>query len=135
MPYYKSDTDQIEDYVQVVDCLQSFMNEYGNHVPVKILGDFNAKLPSCVKTSSSGIYKYNGFTEFSHVLHDFILSNDMCVCDFSFNQSTNYTYFCDARGVRTWIDHILSTNHHAEDVIGCYIHVRDEQLVSDHLPS
>ena len=49
-------------------------------------------------------------------------------------QSLKYTYFCHTRKVYTWIDHILSTDMDASNIVSCKIRDHDHGNVSDHLP-
>ena len=49
MPYYdKSKPEQTDKYVECINELQCITDDYGDGVPIKILGDLNAQLPSRV---------------------------------------------------------------------------------------
>jgi len=51
-----------------------------------------------------------------------------------FYQKTSYTYFYISRNVRTWIDHVFSTNYDVCDINSCHIVSLGDANVSDHLP-
>ena len=112
MPYYdRSKISQTDAYVEYIDELQCIIDEYGETVPIKIVGDFNARLPNASECDTVNWYKRNGFTSHSKLMHDFIVGNTLNVVDLAFKQHVNYTYFNIARGVFSWIDHVLSTDY------------------------
>lgn len=134
MPFYNpANRNCTSEYVEIIDILQGLLDTYSGNTQVKIVGDFNARLPT-TKILSKNWYRQQGFTKHSAVLYDFILANDMHAMDIKFPQHVNFTFFCHARGVYTWIDHALCLDKDAENVKNCYIVALDDHNVSDHLP-
>ena len=134
MPFYdRSKCDNTMQYVEVIDELQNVVDKYSAQVAVKIVGDFNAQLPTSAKLSNSW-YKKRGFTPHSSLLYDFLVSNDMLAADLWFKQSLSYTYFCAKRGIYTWIDHMCCLKSDVNNVGSCYIVQAEATNVSDHLP-
>ena len=133
MPFFqRGNSRQTDCFIDTVDALQVLVNEHASTAPIKIIGDFNVKLPT-QSLLSPGWHRKPGFSPHSAVLYDFILSNDFIVADFLQNQSLDYTYLCDANRTRTWIDHCLCHRRDRDDIISCQIMPLDENL-SDHLP-
>ncbi|KAK2162977.1 hypothetical protein LSH36_88g03006 [Paralvinella palmiformis] len=68
MVYYdRSNNSLTEAYVEYIDDLQGIIDEYGDTVPIKIVGDYNVHLPKpgeCI----------NWFTSHSKLVHDFIIA-------------------------------------------------------------
>jgi endonuclease/exonuclease/phosphatase family metal-dependent hydrolase len=111
--------------------LQALINEHATTAPIKIIGDLNVKLPQHLVLGPRW-HKSHGFNSHSLIMYDFIFSNELIVADFKYSQSLDYTYFCDTTGVRTWIDHCLSSTQ--DDIVNCVILPCDENNMSDHLP-
>ena len=132
MPFYSGDYGQVELYLEVLDELQSLVDQFGAMCPMYIIGDFNVQLPSKNVLHKSW-YKSQGFNKNSRIMYDFISDNDLCLLDFINDQIVNYTYFCHTSGKYTWIDHCLGTKH-VENFVSCSIIDHDEDNVSDHLP-
>ena len=132
MPYLGGSQDQNE-FLTCIDAMQVIVDEYGEAVPIKFLGDFNAQPPQSNVTSNNW-YKSKGFNTHSRLLRDFIVGNELSIVDFMFYQKTSYTYFNIPRTVRTWIDHVFSTNYDVCDINSCDIVSLDDGDVSDHIP-
>ena len=133
MPYYNNKPEQAEMYISTIDSLQVFVDKHGPSAPIKILAD-NTKLPQNCDNLPSNWYKGKGFNMFSHIMNDFLVSNMFSVCDFNFKQNHGFTYFCEASGVYTWIDHGLSTSYDGDDILGCLVEPIEIDNVSDHVP-
>ena len=133
MPFYNSSKVKTEEYMETMDHLQSLLDQYAPVAPVKICGDFNAQLPHMNKLSPTW-YKGRGFNTHSNILYNFITGNVLTVTDMYYSQSIKYTYFCHARNVHTWIDHILATDMETSNMKSCKIMDHDSGNVSDHLP-
>jgi exonuclease III len=133
MPYYKSgSTDQTESFIKTIEALQSIVDQYGAHCSVMILGDINVQLPR-QQVLSRLWCKQKGFNSHSNIMYNFMEANNMTVTDFLFHQKVNYTYFCDALGTRTWIDHVLCFDHN-RSITSCEIVPLAQDNFSDHLP-
>jgi hypothetical protein len=134
MPFYdKSNRDCTSQYLEVIDELQNTIDKYAAQVPVKIVGDFNAQLPTARKLCNRWFRK-RGFSSHSVLLYDFLVSNDMVAVDLLYKQMCDYTYSCITRGVYTWIDHICCLKSDLKNVKSCYIVKAEPSNVSDHLP-
>ena len=101
---------------------------------IKLMGDFNAKLPTSSRLHKKW-YTKSGFNENSHILYDFITFNNLLVLDMCYSKKVDFTYFCYENGHFSWTDHTLCINHDAANVLSCYI-IRpiEDGNVSDHLP-
>ena len=110
MPYFNGDNTQTELYIEVLDILQTIIDQYGATCPIHILGDINVQLPASDILNKSW-FKVKGFNKHSRIMYDFIKDNNMYVVDFSFSQSVPYTYYCHTAAKYTWIDHCLNTVH------------------------
>ena len=133
MPYYKRGSiDQTEHFINATEVLQSVIDDYGALCPLKIFGDLNVQLPKN-KILNRLWYKQPGFNPHCSIMYNFIDSNNLTVADFISEQSVNFTYFCDTRGVRTWIDHVLCFNHD-HSIKSCTITPYISDNLSDHLP-
>jgi hypothetical protein len=97
-----------------------------------ILGDINVQLPR-QQVLSRLWCKQKGFNSHSNIMYSFMEANNMTVTDFLFHQKVNYTYFCDALGTRTWIDHVLCFDHN-RSITSCEIVPLAQDNFSDHLP-
>ena len=68
-----------------------------------IVGDMNDALPQKQQLSFNW-HRLRPFNAHSLILYDFVCDNDMCIGNFGYNQTVNYTYF---KGVnRTYIVHV-----------------------------
>ena len=132
MPFYSGDYNQIELYSEVLDEIQSVINQYGALCPIYVLGDFNAQLPK-KDILHRNWYKTAGYNKNSRILYEFISDNDLSVLDLLSNQGRDYTYFCHTSQRYTWIDHCLCLPNNCAQS-SCYILDHDSDNVSDHLP-
>ena len=135
MPYFdKSKNSQTDLFIETIDILQSFIDNYSGLAPIKLVGDFNAQLPT-QKVAEKHLWERKGcYTKHSKILQDFLSANSLFTVDRWFDQTTNYTYFNIKRNVYTWLDHVISSQHCVNDIISCDIIPLDEHNVSDHLP-
>jgi hypothetical protein len=134
MPFYQNgNLQQTELFVETLDALQSLLDKYGSLAPIKLCGDFNAKLPVRTKLNKQW-YKRNGYTKHSKLLYDFLSANNLISCDLESNPADSFTYFCIKNNTYTWIDHVISTEYDAKSIQACTILPLDENNVSDHLP-
>ena len=135
MPYYdESNRLQTDAYVEYIDGLQCIIDEYGDTVPIKIVGDFNVHLPGPNEHDTVNWYKRNKFTSHSKLMYDCITGNNFNIADLTFRQDVPFTYFNIARGAYSWIDHMLCTEYDLSSVTSCKIIPPDADNVSDHLP-
>ena len=67
-------------------------------------------------------------------MRDIIIGNDFNVADLAFKQDVHCSYFTTARGVYSWIDHILCTDYDVINVKSCKIILPAADNVSTHLP-
>ena len=67
------------------------------------------------------------------LLQDFIMELDLYACDLEFRTQVNYTYERDDGLVRSWIDHILCSQHVSSLVTDIYA-VHSGSILSDHFP-
>ena len=95
MPYYdKSKPEQTDKYVECINALQCITDDYGDGVPIKILGDLNAQLPSeYVANNCDNWHKRKGYTSHSRIMQDFIMGNNVTVMDFMYNQRSKIHIF------------------------------------------
>ena len=134
MPFYNSaDCTSIQNYVETIDILQSMIDMYASQASIKIVGDFNAKLPRTPKLHRLW-YKKDGFNQNSSILYDFIVGNDLCVLDFLFKQSVDFTFYCYAAKHFSWIDHIICPSKDLKNISKCAIIPHEFNNTSDHLP-
>ena len=132
-PFYQSGNhEQTKEFIETIDQLQTVIDD-SEGVPIKIVGDFNVKLPKQAKLNQSW-FRRNGFNQHSYILYDFIVANNLFVADFHFRQPVSYTYYCHTSAKYTWIDHMLFTSYDSTDVTRCSIIPQDADNVSDHLP-
>ena len=133
MPFYNGDLAQTEKFVDTIDTMQSFVDEYVAMAPIKIVGDYNVQLPR--KDFLNPKWSSNAkFNRHSGIMHDFLTGNNLLIADFMFAQPVLYTYSCIKTGVYTWIDHMAFLEHDRESVIYCNILAPDADNTSDHLP-
>ena len=102
MPYFDGSQDKNEGFLTCIDAMQVIIDQYGEAVPIKFLGDFKDQLPRSDVTSNNW-YKSKGFSARSRLLRDFIVGNELSIVDFMFYQKTSYPYFNISRK-RTNID-------------------------------
>ena len=134
LPFYNTaDCTSIQKYVETIDILQSMIDIYASQTSIKIVGDFNAKLPRTPKLHRLW-YKKGGFNQNSSILYDFVVGNDLCVLDFLYKQSVDFTFFCYTAKHFTWIDHILCLNKDIDSIKQCAIIPHEFNNTSDHLP-
>lgn len=134
MPCYEPGNSLNTDcFIQCVDSMQSFVDTYSARCPVFFLGDFNVQLPASSSLNASW-YKGIGFSKHSKMLHDFMNENSYACADLCFSQAVQYTYFCHARNIFTWIDHVLCPMHLLSRFTKCCISPPHPDNDSDHLP-
>ena len=134
MPYYdRSNPEQTDRFIEVIDLLQSFIDTHGMACPLKCFGDFNVQLPRLPKLNRLW-YKSKGFNQHSSILFDFLCANNLLSADFLFPQSLDYTYFSCGNNTYTWLDHVFTTAYDADCVTTCKILDLVASNVSDHLP-
>ena len=130
LPYFNGCVDQITLYAETLDKLQSIIDDCAD-APVMMMGDMNVNLPRH-HTLPRNWHRSHPFNRHSYLLHDFLYGNNMCIANFEFDQSVNYTY--ELGDSRSYIDHVLVPSHLIEDVIDCRIANDSEEWSSDHLP-
>ena len=133
MPFFNSTYQQTELFIETIDKLQGFLDQYAVMAPIKIVGDYNVQLPQGHKLKNNW-YKLPGFNRHSIIMHDFLISNNMIVTDFMFQQSVKYTYFCHKSNIHTWIDHVASSDYDLKHISRCHIMPQMPCNVTDHLP-
>ena len=47
MPFFNGSSHQTELFIETVDIMQGFLDQYATIAPVKIAGDYNVQLPRC----------------------------------------------------------------------------------------
>ena len=47
MPFFNGSSHQMELFIETVDIMQSFLDQYATVAPIKIVGDYNVQLPRC----------------------------------------------------------------------------------------
>ena len=67
-------------------------------------------------------------------MYDFLLSNNLILADFMYDQPVSYTYFSHSLNVFTWLDHIVIPYNDLSNVVKCNIVPHDPGNTSDHLP-
>ena len=130
MTYFKPCRDQSELYAETLDVVQSLINDLPV-APTIMLGDMNAALPQSEHLPKNW-YKARPFNNNSLQIYDFLCNNDMCVANYAFNQTVNYTYRKGPN--RTYIDHVFIPKYAINDVSSCQIILHDDIVTSDHLP-
>ena len=100
LPFFNSTCQQTKLFIETIDKLQGFLDQYAVMAPIKIVGDYNVQLPQGHKLKNNW-YKLPGFNRHSVIMHDFFISNNMIVTDFMFQQSVKYTYFCHKSNIHT----------------------------------
>ena len=125
---HESHKDGIELYIETLHELQGHIDKCGT-TPYVIVGDYNTRLPQA-ETLSSRWYHSGGFNR-SGLLYEFLSDNDLFVANFSFTQTTNYTFknHCS----KSYIDHVIAPISLADNIINCKI-LCEKDNVSDHLP-
>ena len=132
LPYYDGTPDQVALYSETLDVLQSVLDMCPPS-PVMIVGDMNASLPTQKKLSGMW-YRQSPYNQHSLLLYDFLCSNDLCVANFAYGQSVDYTYTKGNK--KSYIDHVFLSRYSFEQLTNCSIvdfNVNDEWS-SDHLP-
>ena len=131
--YQRGNGKQTDLFVETVDALQGVIDNHCSSTPVKIIGDFHVQLPKSLNLSP-GWSKRPGFNAHCSIFYDFMCANEFIIADFMFEQSLNYTYFCNTTGNMSWLDHCISTSHDTDNILSCTILPLDENNLSDHLP-
>ena len=86
MPFYNGSHEQVEQYLEMIDLLQSVLDSYAQEMPVMIVGDFNASLPQQALLNVNW-YRQRPFNKHSVLLYEFMSENSLIVSNFSFTQS------------------------------------------------
>lgn len=134
MPFFNSsDPKCINSYIATLEALQSLLDKYGATVPIRVLGDFNAQLPTATKLSRNW-HRRPPFTSLSALLYQFMDHNCMCAADMASSQPVSWTYSNEVLGHFSWIDHMLVSQHDLQSILACNIVPRADRNVSDHLP-
>ena len=132
MPFFNGAPEQIQLYAETLDKLQNAMNTSAEHVPIMIMGDLNATLPSSSSCLNDTWNKSIPFNKNSMLMFDFICENGLIIENFRFHQSVNYTY--EKVSTRSYIDHILTTEQASSFIYQCDILNVSQRCLSDHLP-
>ena len=104
MPYNDSTSETMEHYLELLDLVQSLMDNFSNAAPTIIVGDFNAALPDSEYLKEKWFCN-KPYSKQSAVLYDFLASNEMCIANFLFDQEVDYTF--RRQEVKSYIDHIM----------------------------
>ena len=128
MPYNDSRACNEVTYLETLQELQGYMDSC-SPTPTMVVGDFNTQLPQA-QVLSKKWYRGKGFTRRSALLYNFMCENELRVANFSFPQAVNFTW-CNSKH-RSYIDHVLITDHLLECVMNCKILNDDEENMSDH---
>jgi exonuclease III len=131
LPFNNGSTEQTELYIETLDILQVLLNTYGDISPLMISGDFNTTLPQSAQLAHNW-YRKHPFSKQSFLLYEFLSSNDLCVANFDFKQSVNYTYFKGK--MKSYIDHCIVSRQLSDCVSNCSIVFDNEDCTSDHFP-
>ena len=130
LPYFNGSADQIDLYGETLQTLQVVLDSHQGE-PLMVVGDMNASLPQ-QQPLARNWHRKQPFNVHSLMLFDFICDNDLCVGNFGFTQSVNYTY---SKGRNTtYIDHVLIPRHLQHTLINCKIMNDSTYNTSDHLP-
>ena len=130
LPYYNGTADQTSLYNETLDKLQCLVDDCSGS-PVVIMGDMNANLPLHSQLTRHW-YRSHPFTSHSLMLHDFLVDNDLCVANFSSDQSVNYTYI--KGNTKSYLDHAFVSKHNTDCIKNCKIDNCNWAGISDHLP-
>ena len=133
MPFYNGSTTHTESFLETIDILQGFVDNYGCVAPLKVVGDYNVQLPHASNLNKKW-FKGHKFNRHSAIMYDFLTSNNLLVADILSRQRYNYTYFCHKNNVYTWIDHVASSRHDIDNMLFCNIMPHVPLNTSDHLP-
>ena len=88
MPFFNGSSHQMELFIETVDIMQGYLDQYTTIAPVKIVGDYNVQLPRCHDLSKNW-HRLPGFNRHSAIMYDFLVSNDLTVVDFLFKQTSH----------------------------------------------
>ena len=130
LPHFNGSADQVTLYAETLDLLQTTIDDHAG-TPLIIMGDMNASLPQTASLSRHW-YRARPFNKNSLLLYDFLVTNDLCVANFSFTQPVNYTYKKSHH--QSYIDHVFVPVHAIHSVTDCHIMCHDDIIASDHLP-
>ena len=117
MPTYYT-PDSCYSYLNTLGELEGFITSHACDVNV-IVGDFNVD--------------FNRGGPLAQLLNDFILEFGLLACDLNFRPSVCYTYESDDSCTRSWLDHILCSQHISSLVTDIHT-VRSASISSDHYP-
>ena len=104
--------------IHVINTLGGFITSHACDVNV-IVGDFNVD--------------FDRGGPLAKLLNDFILEFGLLACDLNFRPSVCYTYESDDSCTRSWLDHILCSQHISSLVTDIHT-VRSASISSDHYP-
>ena len=128
MPHNDNTRDSLENYLVMLDNLQSLMDNIEPEVPTIIMGDMNTT--PCGNKLNNGWYRQFPYTKRSGLLFDFLQVNELCVANFSFRQNVNFTF--NRNDYYSYIDHIFLPIYLMEKVSHCDILNNCANNVSDH---
>jgi len=77
--------DKNDEFLTCIDAMQIIIDEYGEAVSIKFLGDFTAQLPRSEVTSNNW-HKSKGFNVHGRLLCDFIVGNELSIVDLCFTR-------------------------------------------------
>ena len=117
MPTYYT-PDSCYSYLNTLGELEGFITSHACDVNV-IVGDFNVD--------------FDRGGPLAKLLNDFILEFGLLACDLNFRPSVCYTYESDDSCTRSWLDHILCSQHISSLVTDIHT-VRSASISSDHYP-
>ena len=103
MPHNDNTRDSLENYLVMLDNLQSLMDNIEPEVPTIIMGDMNTT--PCWNKLNNGWYRQFPYTKRSGLLFDFLQVNELCVANFSFRQNVNFTF--NRNDYYSYIDHVF----------------------------
>ena len=69
MPFFNDSSHQTELFIETVDIMQGFLDQYAIIAPVKIVGDYNVQLPRCHDLSKNW-HRSPGFNRHSAIMYD-----------------------------------------------------------------
>jgi len=132
MPCFQwGNRDLTDEYVSAIDSLQTVVGDYGTLAHIIIMNDLNVKIPLARKFQGTSAMN-QGFNANSKIMYDFVVGNDLNMGDFTYPQSSNYTYLQHTLGIYTKIDHILISSYN-KSINSCLITPKHPDNLSDHL--
>ena len=121
MPYNDSTSETMEHYLELLDLIQSLMDNFSNAAPTIIVGDFNAALPDSEYLKEKWFCN-KPYSKQSAVLYDFLASNERCIANFLFDQEVDYPFQYGPTPL-AWVLSCSSVRTHASGVGLCAMSV------------